>query len=100
MNGRRSDDHKAHGRQEQLLGNGTLTVAARLMSVAGIPLAAALLAFMANEIWTELKANRTERQAIMVTLGRYDQRFTEIDRRNEAQDTQLDRLRNRTTERR
>lgn len=81
--------------KEDLLGNGTLTVAARIMSVVGVPVACGLLVFMGNEIWSELKANRAERQAIAVTLGEYRQRFAEIDRRNDAQDRYIDGLRDR-----
>ena len=68
MNGRRQDDHP-QDIKHQLLGNGSLTVAARIMSVVGVPVACGLLAFMGNEIWTELKANRIERQTVAVTIG-------------------------------
>lgn len=94
MNGRRQDD-QPHGAKEQLLGNGTLTVAARLMSVVGVPIACTLLAFMGNEIWSEIKANRVERQAVAVTIGELKQRFAEVDRRNDQQDRYIDQLRDR-----
>lgn len=102
MNGRRADDHKPHGAQEQLLGNGKLTVAARLMSVAGVPLAACLLGiigYFANlqlsDIRDELKANRNERQALATMVGEFKQRFAEVDRRNDQQDRYIDALRDR-----
>gem|GEM_PF-4552079 len=85
--------------KDNLLGNGTLTVAARVMSVLGVPLAAALLGFLGTEIWAELKSNRAERQAIMVTLGQYQQRFADMDRRNDAQDRYIDQMRDRATAR-
>ncbi len=81
--------------KENLLGNGTLTVASRVMSVVGVPVAAALLIFLGNEIWAELKANRIERQAILIKLGAYDEKFIEIARRNDQQDVMIDRLRER-----
>lgn len=95
MNGRRHDDHHTETTKEQLLGNGTLTVAARIMSVVGVPVACGLLAFMGNEIWGELKANRIERQAVAVTIGELKQRFAEVDRRNDQQDRYIDMLRDR-----
>ena len=94
FNGRRHDDHPQSAK-EQLLGNGSLTVAARIMSVVGVPVACGLLAFMGNEIWTELKANRIERQAVAVTIGELKQRFAEVDRRNDQQDRYIDALRDR-----
>jgi hypothetical protein len=94
MTGRRADD-QPHGTKEQLLGNGTLTVAARLMSAVGVPIATGLLVFMGSEVWGELKANRVERQAIVVTLGKMEQRFAEVDRRNDQQDRYIDALRDR-----
>jgi hypothetical protein len=94
MNGRRKDD-EPHGAKEQLLGNGTLTVAARLMSAVGVPIATGLLIFMGNEVWAELKANRQERMTVAVTLGELKQRFAEVDRRNDVQDRYIDALRDR-----
>lgn len=81
--------------KENLLGNGTLTVAARVMSVLGVPVATALIVFMGNEIWAEMKANRIERQTILVKLGAYEEKFVEIARRNDQQDVMIDRLRER-----
>ncbi len=81
--------------KDNLLGNGTLTVAARIMSVVGVPVACGLLVFLGNEIWSELKANRVERQAVAVALGELKQRFAEVDRRNDVQDRYIDALRDR-----
>jgi hypothetical protein len=83
------------GTKENLLGNGTLTVAARIMSTVGVPLAAVLLGFLGTEIWGELKAVRGERVEIARMIARIDQRLVEIDRRNDYQDAVLDRLRDR-----
>lgn len=102
MNEQREGDHKPHGAKENLLGNGTLTVAARLMSVAGVPIAAflfAVIGYFANLLLTdvreELKANRTERQAVATIVGEFKQRFAEVDRRNDQQDRYIDALRDR-----
>jgi hypothetical protein len=79
--------------KENLLGNGTLTVAARIMSTVGVPLAAVLLGFLGTEIWGELKAVRSERVEIARLIARIEQRLVENDRRNDYQDAVLDRLR-------
>lgn len=88
--------------KENLLGNGTLTVAARLMSAFGVPVAAAALgiagffaALLLTDVRDEIKANRAERQAILIKLGAYDEKFIEIARRNDQQDVMIDRLRER-----
>lgn len=88
--------------KENLLGNGTLTVAARLFSVIGVPLATLVVGavgYFANlqltDIRHEIELNRQERQSIAVTLGEYKQRFAEIDRRNDQQDRYIDALRDR-----
>ena len=81
--------------KENLLGNGTLTVAARIMSTVGVPLAAVLLGFLGTEIWGELKAVRGERVEIARLIARIEQRLVEIDRRNDVQDAAIDRLRDR-----
>jgi hypothetical protein len=81
--------------KENLLGNGTLTVAARIMSTVGVPLAALLLGFLGTEIWGELKAVRSERVEIARLIARIEQRLSDVDRRNDYQDAVLDRLRDR-----
>ncbi len=81
--------------KENLLGNGTLTVAARIMSTVGVPLAAVLLGFLGTEIWGELKAVRSERVELARLIARIEQRLVEVDRRNDYQDAVLDRLRDR-----
>ena len=79
--------------KENLLGNGTLTVAARIMSTVGVPLAAVLLGFLGTEIWGELKAVRSERVEIARLIARIEQRLVDVDRRNDYQDAVIDRLR-------
>jgi hypothetical protein len=79
--------------KENLLGNGTLTVAARIMSTVGVPLAAVLLGFLGTEIWGELKAVRGERVELARLIARIEQRLSDSDRRNDYQDAVLDRLR-------
>lgn len=81
--------------KEKLLGNGTLTVAARVMSTVGVPVAAILLGFLGTEIWGELKAVRAERVELARVIARVEQKLLETDRRNDAQDALLDRLRDR-----
>lgn len=83
--------------KDDLLGNGALTVAARIMSVVGVPLAAALLGFLGTEIWTEVKANRVERMAVAVSIGEMKQRLADVDRRNDQQDRYIDALRDRAS---
>lgn len=81
--------------KDQLLGNGTLTVAARVMSTVGVPVAAILLGFLGTEIWGELKAVRDERVHLARVIARIEQRLSETDRRNDAQDQTIERLRDR-----
>jgi len=95
--GRRAEDQSG-GLKDRLYGNGTLTVAARLSSVLAAlvcTLVTTVGGFLFWEVWGELKATRAERQAVAVTLGRFDQRFAEIDRRNDVQDRYIDALRDR-----
>lgn len=79
-------------RKDDLLGNGSLTVASRVMSVIGVPVAGLLIVFLGTEIWGELKDIREEKVQIRSILSRVDQKLTEGDRRDDGQDIQIDRL--------
>ena len=86
------------GTKDNLLGKGRLTVAARLASIFAAvvcSIATSVGGFLFNEVWTELKATRAERQMVAVALGEFRQRFADLDRRNDSQDRYIDALRDR-----
>ena len=76
--------------KDALLGNGGLTVAARLMSVFGMPTAAIVLGWIGTEIWTEMKLIRTQREATVHSLSAIETRLSNIERRDAEQDQRIE----------
>ena len=76
--------------KDALLGNGGLTVAARLMSVFGMPTAAIVLGWIGTEIWTEMKLIRTQSEATVHSLSAIETRLSNIERRDAEQDQRIE----------
>lgn len=77
--------------ERELFGNGTLTVAARLSAVA-MPFLMALVFWLGQEVWRDIKDLKTDKIEITRLLATVTAKIDEQHRRNDQQDVRMDRL--------
>lgn len=81
-------DERRRDPERELLGNGALTVAARLASVVGVP----LLCWLFLQLWGDVKKLHEDKVQLASTLAAIGAKLEEAQRWNTTQDQRIDRV--------